>query len=143
MRIEFKIKKLPAGISLSFAAKEEYVKVQTTELIGPLDSNLLITRLETMQSLVFNQIPNLPLPSQIDHILVIINPDRNCIAFVNELTIKAMIKINRDVEKGEPISKKDIEDIDTIDIGVEIPDSCGVIVIRSFGWKKSLFYDFR
>lgn len=143
MPIEFRLKRLPAGISLSFAAKEEYVKVQTTELIGPLDSNLLVTRLETMQSLVFNHIPSLPPPSLIDHILVLIKPDMDCVAYVNELTIKALIKINRDVEKGEPISKNDIGDIDKIDLGVEIPNTYGVIVVRSFGWKKSLFYDFR
>lgn len=139
---EFKLKVRPAGISLSFAVKEELVKVMTTELIGPLDSNLLVTRLEDMQSMVFEHIPNFPPPSQVDHLLVLINHDLTSVAYVNELEIKAKIKVNRDVDKGEPIYQKDIGDIDSIDLGVEIPDSVGVIVVRSLGWKKSLFYDF-
>ncbi|MCH8261429.1 MAG: DUF4263 domain-containing protein [Proteobacteria bacterium] len=142
MPIEFKLKERPAGISLSFAVKEELVKVMTTELIGPLDSNLLVTRLEQMNTMVFEQIPNLPSPSLIDNLLILINYDLSSIAYINELEIKARIKINRDVEKGEPIYQKDIDDIDSVDLGVEIPESVGVIVVRSLGWKKSLFYDF-
>ncbi len=37
MPVEFKLKERPAGISLSFALKEELVKVMSTELIDPLD----------------------------------------------------------------------------------------------------------
>jgi hypothetical protein len=139
---EFKLKKRPAGISLSFAVKEELVKVMTTELIGPLDSNLLVTRLEDMQSMIFQHIPNFPLPSQIDHLLVLINHDLSGVAYINELAVKARIKVNRDVDAGEAIYQKDIGDIDSIDLGAEMPDTSGVVVVRSLGWKKSLFYDF-
>ena len=142
MPIEFKLNERPAGFSLNFAAKEGSVKVMTTELINPLDSNLLVTRLEAMQTMVFEKIPNLPSPSQIDHLLVLINHDLSGIAYINELTIKAQIRINRDVEKGTPVYQKDIDDIESVDLGVEIPESVGVIVVRSLGWKKSLFYDF-
>jgi hypothetical protein len=114
MPIEFKLQERPAGISLNFAVRKELVDVMTTELIGPLDSNLLVTRLEQMQTMVFEKIPNFPSPSQIDHLLVLINHDLSAIAYINELEIKAKIKINRDVEKGEPIYKKDIDDIDSV-----------------------------
>lgn len=142
MPIEFKLNERPAGISLSFAVKNGLVKVMTTELIGPLDSNLLITRLEQIHTMVFEKIPNFPPPSKIDHLLILIEYDLRSIAYINELEIKARIKINRDVEKGKPIYKKDIDDIDSVDLGVAIPESVGVIVVRSLGWKKSLFYDF-
>ena len=142
MPIEFKLKERPAGITLSFAVKDELVKVMTTELIGPLDSNLLVTRLEQMNSMVFEQIPNFPPPSQIDHLLVLINHGLRGIAYINELNITARIRINRDVEKGELIYQKDIDDIDSVNLGIEISESVGVIVVRSLGWKKSLFYDF-
>lgn len=142
MPIKFELKGMPAGISLNFATKGDLVKVMATELIGPLDSNLLVTRLEQIHTMVFEKIPNFPLPSQIDHLLVLINNDLSGIAYINELEINAKIKINRDIEKGEPIYQKDIDDIYSVDLGVEIPESVGVIVVRSLGWKKSLFYDF-
>lgn len=142
MPIKFELIERPAGFSLSFAVKEGFVKVMTTELISPLDSNLLVTRLESMQTMIFEKIPKFPPPSQIDHLLVLINHDLSAVAYINELKIKAKVKVNRDVEKGTPIFQKDIDDIDSVDLGVEIPDSVGVVVIRSLGWKKSLFYDF-
>ncbi len=142
MPIPFKLDKKPAGFALNFATKDDHIQVITTELIGPLDSNHLIHRLEQMQGLVFGNIPNLPAPSVIDHLLIIINPDLSGIAYVNELSIKAKIKINRDVEKGSPIYKSDINEIDSVDLGVDVPIDAGVIVVRSLAWKKSLFYDF-
>lgn len=142
MSIHFKLNKKPAGFVLNFATRGDQVQVMSTELISPLDSNHLIQRLEQMQGMIFASIPNLPAPSMIDHLLIIINPDLSGIAYVNELSIQAMIKINRDVEKGSPIYKSDIKDIDSVNLGVDVPVDAGVIVMRSLGWKKSLFYDF-
>jgi len=141
MAIEFKLEEMPAGISINFALKGDPVKILTTELIGPLDSNLLVTRLEQIQSLVFDYIPGFPAPSQIDNLLVVINSDGFCYAYVNELQVQAQMKIKQKVEKGEPILQKDIVDILSVDLGVDIPNSSGVIVVRSYRWKKSLYYD--
>ncbi len=142
MSTHFKLNQKPAGFSSNFATGGDNVQIITTELISPLDSNHLIQRLEQMQGMIFACIPNLPAPSAIDHLLIIINPDLSGIAYINELSIKAMIKQNRDVKKGSLIYKSDINDIDSVDLGVDVPVDAGVIVVRSLGWKKSLFYDF-
>jgi len=138
----FHLKERPAGITANFALKGGQVKVMTTELLGPLDSTLLVERLEGLQSMVFSEIPNFPSASQIDNFLILINQDLSGTAYINELEIRAQIKINRSVKKGEAVYLKDIKDITSVEVGVEIPDSAGIILMRSQGWKKSLFFDF-
>ena len=112
------------------------------ELVGPMDALHLVERLEQLQVSVFNKIPGLPPPSMIDHLLVVICQDLSATAYINELAVTAEVKITRSVKAGSPVFVGDIADIASIDLGVEVPLDAGVIVIRSMGWKRSLFFDF-
>ena len=65
----------------------------------------------------------------------------SAVAYYNELNATASIRVNRDVEAGEEIYQNDISEIASMDLGVDIPEECAVILMRSQGWRRSVFYD--
>ena len=137
---EFQLSERVCGISMNSASIGEKVEIRTQELIGPTETHLL-DRLEQIHLAVFAKIPGIPLPSQIDHILVVIRPDLTGSAYVNELHIQAMVRVNRAVEAGTPVFRRDIAEVSSVDLGVKVPPDSGVILIRSSGWRRSLFFD--
>ncbi len=46
------------------------------------------------------------------------------------------------IAAGEPVYAGDIEDISSINLGIEVPDDSAVVLLRSNGWKRCLFFDF-
>jgi hypothetical protein len=140
MRIEFKLQERFAGFAVTSADAGEDGWVCQRELVGPMDPQLM-DRLEKLHAAIFLKIPGLPIPSQIDHIVITIAQDLSAIAYVNELQLREQVKVNRDIEAGEEIFVRDIDDIAAVELGIDIPADSGVIVVRSFGWKRSLFYD--
>jgi hypothetical protein len=137
---EFKLTERICGISMNSAAPGEKVQIRTQELIGPTEPHLL-DRLEQLQLAVFDKIPGIPPPSLIDHILVVIRPDLAGTAYVNELNIQAMVRVNRAVEAGTVVYRHDITEVTSVELGVPVPPDNGVIVVRSSGWRRSLFFD--
>jgi hypothetical protein len=71
-----------------------------------------------------------------------IRQDLAATAYINELQFTARAEINRGVKAGEPILVRDVERITSIDLGVEVPDDCAIVLLRSNGWRRSLFYDY-
>ena len=142
MPIEFQLDNRLAGFAAGPAQGGQQVRVLVRELVSPNDTSLLLERLEKTQGSLFARIPGAPPPSLMDHILVVIRPDLSAIAHVNELQITAQAEINRGVKAGEPILVRDVERITSVDLGVEIPDDCAVVLLRSNGWRRSLFYDY-
>lgn len=142
MPIEFKLPQRLMGFSMNTALPGEKVDVATRELIGPGDALHLNARLEGLQESLLGSIPGLPLPSRIDHLVVVIRQDLTATAYVNELEFRAKVKVNRSANAGDPVYVKDIEDVVSVDLGVDLPVDNGVVVIRSLGWKRSVFYDF-
>ena len=140
MLLEFQLNERICGISMNSASVGEKVQVRTQELTGPTEPHLL-ERLEQLQLAVFAKIPGLPLPSMIDHMVLVIRPDLTGTAYVNELRIQAMVRVNRDVEAGTPVDCQDITDVSSVDLGVQVPPDNGVIVLRSAGWRRALFFD--
>lgn len=140
MKANFTIGGRLAGFAVTAVAPGENGWVCQRELLGPAEPHLT-DRLEKLHDAVFARIPGLPLPSQIDHIVVVIHRDLSAVAFVNDLKTKAKIKTKRAVQAGEAIFARDIEDILSVELGVDVPADAGVIVFRTFGWKRSVFYD--
>jgi hypothetical protein len=140
MPLEFHLQERICGISMNAASAGETVEIRTQELVGPEEEHLL-GRLEQLEHAVLAKIPGLPPISTIDHILLVIRPDLSGTAYVNELRIRAMVRVNRDVEAGTPVYRGDVTDVSSVDLGVEIPPEDGVILIRSAGWRRSLFFD--
>jgi hypothetical protein len=138
---EFQLAQRICGISKQSASAGEQVEIQTQDLIGPNDVHLL-ERLEQIHVVIFSNIPALPLPSQIDNLLVIIRQNLTSVAYINELQIQAKVRVNRAIQAGTQVYRNDITEIESVDIGVEIPADCGVVIFRSSGWRRSLFFDF-
>ncbi|MCI0462692.1 MAG: hypothetical protein L0Z62_37560 [Gemmataceae bacterium] len=138
MPLEFQLNERVCGMAMHSASVGEKVQVLTQELIGPTEAHLL-GRLEELQRAVFSKIPGLPPPSTIDHLLLVIRQNLTGTAYVNELRIRVMVRVNRDVEA--PVSRRDITDVASVDLGVPVPPDNGVIVVRSAGWRRSLFWD--
>lgn len=132
-----------AGFAAGSAEKGELLPVLTIEGLTSLDGATLPWRLEELDGSVFSHIPDLPPPSQIDNLLVIIAPDLSATAYVNELQLTGQIRVNRPVQADEHIYVSDILEIPSIDLGVPIPSDHAFIVVRSFGWRRALFYDLR
>jgi Shedu protein SduA, C-terminal len=142
MSIAFQLTERLVGFAAATVSGGEPAQVVYRQLVAPSEATLLLDRLERMQGVLFNLIPGLPYPSTIDHVVVIIRPDLSAVAYVNELQITAMIKPKRNLAAGEPVFAGDIEDISSINLGVEVPDDAAVVVLRSSGWRRSLFFDF-
>src|SRR5437762_14156017 len=115
---EFQLGERICGIAMGAAAADENVQVLTRELVGPMDAHL-VSRLEELHLAVLSKIPNLPLPSTIDHVLAVIRPDLTGTAYVNELQIQAMVRVNRDVAAGSPVYRQDITEVASVDLGVQ------------------------
>ena len=92
-------------------------------------------------SLIFSKIPDLPDASLIDNLLIIIKPNLNAIAYINELHPIANVRVGRAVAAGEPLFVSDILDVLEFNLGVEVPEDSGFVLVRSHGWRKALFYD--
>lgn len=142
MSTTFKLDQPPFGYFASSAAAGEPVAVCFRELIGPDDGTHLLRQLENLQTSLFDKIPSFPLPSHVDHLLVVIRPDLTCTAYVNELKILMQVRTTGPVEAGVPAYVDEISDVMSVHIGVTIPANCGFVIVRSMGWRRSLFFDF-
>lgn len=142
MPLEFTLTQRIVGFSLTAAGPEERIAIATSDLIPPTDAFRLSESLEHLQSVLFGFVPGFPSPSVIDHLLMIIRPDLSGIVYINEVRFTFQAKVNRAVEAGTPVYIRDIDDIAAFEPNVEVPDDCAVVVLRSNGWKRSLYFDF-
>lgn len=143
MSIEFQLETRPGGFFVTSADEGESVAVVFRELIPPASATLFLERIDQLQRSLFSKIPGLPRPSAIAQLLVLIRPDRSGVAYVNEeLRITAVVKPMRAVSAGESVYATDIELIDSVDLGVDVPADAGFVVVRTLDWQRSLFYDF-
>lgn len=142
MPIEFKIPQRLIGLVAETSEGPGLVGVVTSESLTSHDGSTLAWRLEEFQNALFRFIPGLPPPSLIDHILVVIRQDLTAVAYVNELQQRAMVKVRRAISASEQVLVDDVEDVSKVELGVTIPDDAGFVIVRSFGWRKALFFDF-
>ena len=140
MKIEFKLESVFIGISQNSAEAGEKVRVLCRDLLGPTDF-WLSGMLQQFDEGIFGKIPGMPPPHSINHLVVVIRRDLSGIAYINELNFTERIRYNESVREGDPIFLHQIKDIASVDLGIEVPRDSAVIVIRSFRWKRSLFFD--
>ena len=142
MPVEIDLGNAPAGYTLTAARPEEIVEVQFLEFTSSEDGQHFIQRLEGLPSDILNRIYPRIVPSQIDHMLVILRRGGTATAYINELSIRVRMRASKRVEAGEHVFKNDIIDIDRLELSVDIPDDAGFLFVFSVGWRKGLFYDF-
>jgi len=95
-----------------------------------------------IQGCLISRVPACPPPSLIDHFLAVIAPDLRTTVFVNELQPVALMKPKRAMKKGQLVMLDDILDVKKLELGVPVPRESAIIFISSYGWRKSLFFDF-
>ncbi len=136
---------LPIGYSAEAAKQATMVRVRCTEFISTEDGQEFIQRLEQLPSQILALLAaqsKTILPSQVDHILAIIRPDRTAIVYVNELQPTVATRVARPMQAGQPVFKNDIVDITRLEFaGIAIPSEAGVVLVFSVGWRKGYFYD--
>ncbi|MEY2490668.1 MAG: hypothetical protein QOC70_2610 [Verrucomicrobiota bacterium] len=113
MPVSFQIQERLVGFAGDIAKKGEHVSVIFRELLGPTDTGL-VDRLDQLHSCLFSKIPGFPDPSLVSQLTIIINPDLSGLAYINELEIRAKVRPNRAVTKGESVFVKDIANIDSV-----------------------------
>src|SRR6266568_7437442 len=141
MSVDFRITERFAGFAGNAAKDGEQVSVVCSEVLTSLNGVYLTWRLEGLHSALFSKIPGLPDPSTINSLLVVIRPDLSATAYVNEIAPTATIRPTRPIAAGEPVLVSDVLELTSFSLGVEVPAECGVVLVRSHGWRKALFYD--
>ena len=144
MPITITLEHLPVGIITSVACDGNSAQVRYREFLSSEDGDLLIEVIERMSRNLLNQIPDgrRPKPSQIDHLLAIIQKDKTATLYINELQFGFEISVKKMGKVGQPAYVDDLADIHTLEfLGVDIPDNAGIVFIFSFEWRKGLFYD--
>lgn len=137
------IKKIEiAGFAVHSAADGETVKVQVKDW-ATSESPLFYVYAEQLANLIF---PHLGIPNFRDIVnsfLCLIHPDDSADFYAQDFKVVAKIKINRPVEKGEPVYAKDITEIAELrfpDITINREDK--VIFLTRSGWRFGIFFDF-
>ena len=142
MRFEIDLGKPPAGYARTSARAGEHVDLVYREFTSTEDGGHFIQRIEGATSHILQQLPSHISPSQINHMLAICRRDGKACVYVNELDLRMNVRSARPIEEGESISKDDIADMKSVELGVKIPDDAGVLFVFSIGWRKGLFFDF-
>ena len=132
----------PAGYVLEPAREGEAAKIQYREFTSTEDGQHFVQRLEGIPNNILTKMQSQTLPSQIDHMLAICRRDGKATIYLNELDIMAQVRASRPVKAMQGVSKDDFADVESLELGVEIPDDAGFLFIFSIGWRKGLFYDF-
>jgi hypothetical protein len=136
---------LPMGHAAESVRNATRVRVRTTEFLSTEDGQEFIRRLERMPMEILGMVAaqgRIIPPSQVDHLLAIIRPDRTATVYVNELQQVVETRVARSVEAGQPLFKNDIVDITRFDFdGVNVPPDAGLVLVFSVGWRKAYFYD--
>lgn len=144
---------LAAGVSTTHAMDGDTVPIQRSGMYSSEDGERFIQILESMSDVyaaVFG--PGGVRPSQVDHFLAVIRPDRQATVYCNELQFIARARINRvtrdGIRAGEPLFGNDIAGVEELELRdatgtrVEIPDDNGFCFILSHRWRKALLFDF-
>jgi hypothetical protein len=146
MPYKVKFDQPPAGYSLVAARKDEEALIQTFEFTSMAEGQYFVQRLEGFPNEILNIVSKATRrefhPSQIDHMLAIIDADGTTTVYINELVQKDRVRAGRAVKGGETVFRDDIIEIVSVDLGVTIPPDAGFRYLFSRGWRKGLIYDF-
>ncbi len=142
MPVEIDLGRPPSGFAISAALEGEDVAVCFREFTSTEDGQHFVGRLENSCSHILERLPDPLKPSQVDHLLVVYRGDGKADVYVNELQVKAQVRVTGQVEAGDPVMKDDIAAIEYVDVGVAVPEDAGFLFLFSIGWRKGLFYDF-
>ena len=130
------------GYALQNAREGEEVPICFRDFRSTEDGQQFIQMLESFAYDILTRLPTPVNPSQIDHMLVIYHGSGKAEVYLNELDLKARTRVTGPVEAGGAVSKNDVAEIESLDLGVEIPVNAGFMFVFSVGWRKGLIFDY-
>jgi hypothetical protein len=146
----FRLKMLPAGMTVSPAFPGENVEICTKGFYSSEDGNDFINAAEQITKCFAPHLFTTDglRPSILDNLLAII--DRNCqvTLYYNELNQRVRAQAKRTLKGGERVTQNDVVDFDRVILidatgsPIEIPSDCGVVLVLSAGWRKCIYFDF-
>lgn len=142
MPTDFMLVEKLVGFAAHTATGSERAMIEFGELVPPSDPARVQHILEGLQGSVFSHIPGFPDPSQVRNVVVVIRQDLSATAYINELNLKAQVRVTRAVNAGEPVFTKDISEVREVTLGIDVPDDAAVIVVTVIGWRRSVYFDF-
>ena len=145
MFFEVMLDDIPAGFALSSGEKGQTVEVEPRRFLTTDDGETLYIYLDGISSQFLNK--NLTgrgmKISQIDQCLVVITKNKVAKVYINDFPTALEIVSKGNVQKGQPITKEDIADIQKVIFPtIEIEQDNGIIYIFSYGWRKALYFDY-
>lgn len=120
----------------------ETARVSISGFLSSEDGLALIEKLEGAPSILLAKLSPPVSPSQIDHLLAVIDRSGAATVYVNELRMVAKARLAQSCEAGQTLTRDDCVDFGELDMGVPIPPECGVVCVMSVGWRKALYFDF-
>jgi hypothetical protein len=133
----------PAGYAIEGAKKDgDSVLVQFREFVSTEDGQHLAQRLEGIPDEILRLYRPVTSPWQVGTMLAVIRRDGKGTVYVNEISQVATVRPTGPVLKGASVTKNDIAEFESLDLGVVIPENAGVLYLFPVGWRRGLFYDF-
>lgn len=141
MPVTFKLTERLAGFSGTSGIEGESIPIIYRELIGPEDS-LLSRRLDALHKCLFSKFLPPDWQPTVCNLVITIDNNLNGTAYIDELSLTSRAIAARPIAKGEQILTCDIRRVDSVILDIPVKNTDAVVVVRSFFWKRSVFYDF-
>lgn len=142
MPYEIEMENAPAGYAGTSAKADELVQLIYREFTSTEDGQHFIKRLEGGVNPILERLPIQVPPSSVDHLLAIHKRDGKTTVYVNELEIQGTVRSTGSIRAGQGVTKDDIADIVSLNLGIDIPEDAGFTFVFSAGWRKGLFFDY-
>ena len=146
MPVEINLDSIPAGYSFFYPEKKSNQLLAVDGFFSTEDHDQFLLMLEGFPDQIVQRLPfdMRTIPSNIDHLIVVLGKDKTAKVFVNEVLFITDVEVRNGVKKGAFLRDEDIQLVRSMfPDGVDIPDDAGLLVLFSVGWRKGLFYDFR
>lgn len=129
------------GFTAENAGPGERVKALTKFPLITSDDPFFYVLMTQITKVFLNKIP-FP-PDHIYRFIILLHNDYTADLFINDFSEIYKVKVNRSIEKGQPVYTKDIEDIAELRfVNVEIKSNDALLYCTKIGWKFGLFFDF-
>ena len=127
---------LPVGLAGAPTPKGEYCPVIPLGFITPMNYPKFYDILDSLS------LPGDFAPGAIDTMLGVIRKDGSASIYVNEVGYMLGIRVNNSLKRGQIVRGRDIGDVKSLTLDIEIPDDCGFFFVFHVGWVRCLFYDY-
>jgi hypothetical protein len=132
----------PIGFCVEAARNGQQVCVQTSGTAYPEDGTKLVKWLDDLVTPVLAKLKPAGIPSVVDHLLAVVQPNGSAKVYVNEIHFIGQVRTKGAVVKGAPVYFDDVADFGPLEMkGIDVPKEAGFILVMSSGWRRGVFFD--